>query len=86
MIIIIIRLLPPPLHSPPLLRNFTNKEQYSMSGMLWKERNLIYIANHSVNGHTHELGDDATNVISTSGAHSKIIHTKISIAPQPKEG
>ena len=53
MIIITIMLLQPPLNSPPFLRNFGNKEQYSMKGVVWKENLLRYLANLTVNGHNH---------------------------------
>ena len=49
MIIIIIRLLQPPLHSPPFLRNFATKEQSSMKCVVCKEKLIRYLANLSIN-------------------------------------
>ena len=57
-----------------------------MLGVVRKEKRPRYLANLAVNGHPLEFGADATEVIAASGAHSKIAHTIISVAPQPKEG
>ena len=55
-------------------------------GMVRKDNHLRYLANIAVNIHPQELGADATKVISTSGDHSKIARTNMSIPPQTKEG
>ena len=60
MIIIIIILLQPPLHSPPFLRNFANEDPSSMLGVVRKEKHLRYISNLTVNVHPRELRADAT--------------------------
>ena len=57
-----------------------------MLGVVKKEKHIIYLANLAVNGHSQELGADATKVIAASGAHSKITRTNMSVAPHPKEG
>ena len=57
-----------------------------MLGVVWKEKNLRYLTNLAVNGHTQELGDDATKVIASRVANSKIACTNMSVSPQPKEG
>ena len=81
MIIIIIRLLQPHLHSPPFLWNFTNEEHTSMLGMVRKEKHPRYLANFDVNDHPQELGSDATKVISSRGDYSKIDHTTMFVTP-----
>ena len=75
----------PPLQSNPFLWKFSNKEQTSMKGVVWKEKLLIYLSKFSVNGNPQELGPDATKVIYTSSAHSKIDRPNMSIAPHIKE-
>ena len=57
-----------------------------MLGVVRKEKHLIYLANLAVNVHPQELGSNATKFIATNGAHSKIAHTNMYVAPQPKEG
>ena len=86
MIMIIIRLLHPNLHSPTFLQNFANEEQSLMLGLVQKEKYLRYLSNLAVNGHPQELGDNATNFIHTSGDPSKIYRTKISAASHTNEG
>ena len=56
-----------------------------MLGVVRKEKHLRYLANLVVNGHSPELGADATKVISVSGDHSKIARTNMSVAPHTKE-
>ena len=57
-----------------------------MLSVVRKEKHLRYLANPAVNGHPQEMGADATKVIATSGARSKISRTNMSVAPHPKEG
>ena len=76
----------PSLHSTSFLRNFANKDQSSMLGVVRKENHLRYISNLAVNGHPQELGDNAIKAISSSGTHSKIVCNNRSVAPQPTEG
>ena len=85
MIIIIIILLQPPLHSPPFLRNFANEDPSSMLGVVRKEKHLRYISNLTVNVHPRELRADATKFIAASVAHSKITCTNMSVAPSPRK-
>ena len=85
MIIIIIRLLYPPLYSLTFLRNFAKEEQSSINGVVWKEKLFRYLANLVIKGHPQEFGVDTTKDIDTSVDHSNITHTNMSIAPQSKE-
>ena len=57
-----------------------------MLGVVRKEKHLRYLANPAVNGHPQEMGADATKVIATSCAHSKISLPNMSVAPHPREG
>ena len=86
MIIIIISLLRPPIHSPPFLQNFSNDDQSSILGVVRKQKYPIYLSNLSINGHLQELGYNATKVIYVSCAHSNIACTNMSVTPHPKEG
>ena len=86
MIIIIIRLLHPPLHSLPFLRYFANEDQSSMKFMVWKEKLIIYLANLAVNGHPQELGTNETKVIVASSTKSRTTYHNMYAALYPKEG
>ena len=86
MIVIIIKLLQPLLHSPTFLQNFTNKDNYSMNIVVREEQLLRYLSNLTVNGHPKKLGDDFTNVVASNGAHFNISRPNMPINPPPKEG
>ena len=64
--------------------NFSNKDQSSVKGMVWKEKLLIYLSKLTVNVYTQELGADSTKVIAANGAHSKIACPNMSVSPHPK--
>ena len=70
----------------PFLQNFSNDEQSSMKGVVWKEKLLRHLSNLAIKIHPWELGADATKVIAASFPKSKIACTNMSVAPQPKEG